>query len=89
MILKTIISIGKKQIQHLITIFSKQYSVDEGLEKQIISLINDSKYDKREPFNEEKDLTEEEEKEDEKIEIIKNKVGSTNKIITENYFDNI
>ena len=52
-------------------------------------MINESKYDKREPFNEEKDLTEEEEKEDEKIEIIKNKVGSTNKIITENFFDNI
>ena len=45
-------------------------------------MINDSKYDKREPFNEEKDLTEEEEKEDEKIEIIKNKVGNDVGLIT-------
>lgn len=80
--------IDKKQIQNLITIFSKQYSVDEELEKQIITMIDEIKYDIKEPFNEEKDLTEE--KEEEKIEIIKNKdTESTNKIISENYFDNV
>ena len=81
--------IDKKQIQNLITIFSKQYSVDEDLEKQIITMIDEIQYDKKEPFNEEKDLTEEKE-EEEKIEIIKNKdTESTNKIISENYFDNV
>ena len=79
--------IDKKQIQNIITIFSKQYSVDEELEKQIITMINNTKYDIKEAFNEEKDLKEEGE-EDEKIEIIKNK-DTESKIISENYFDNI
>ena len=52
-------------------------------------MIDEIQYDKKEPFNEEKDLTEEKE-EEEKIEIIKNKdTESTNKIISENYFDNV
>ena len=80
--------IDKKQIQNIITIFSKQYSVDEELEKQIITMINNTKYDIKEAFNEEKDLKEEGEEEDEKIEIIKNK-DTESKIISENYFDNI
>ena len=79
--------IDKKQIQNIITIFSKQYSVDEELEKQIIKMINNTKYDIKEAFNEEKVLKEEGE-EDEKIEIIKNK-DTESKIISENYFDNI
>lgn len=79
--------IDKKQIQNIITIFSKQYSVDEELEKQIITMINNTKYDIKEAFNEEKVLKEEGE-EDEKIEIIKNK-DTESKIISENYFDNI
>ena len=50
--------IDKKKIQNLITVFSKQYSVDESLEKQIISMIDEIVYDENKPFDEEVDLTE-------------------------------
>ena len=50
--------IDKKKIQNLIIVFSKQYSVDESLEKQIISMIDEIVYDENKPFDEEVDLTE-------------------------------
>ena len=50
--------IDKKKIQNLIIVFSKQYSVDESLEKQIISMIDEIVYDENKPFDEEFDLTE-------------------------------
>ena len=52
------IQIDKKKIQNLIIVFSKQYSVDESLEKQIISMIDEIVYDENKPFDEEVDLTE-------------------------------
>lgn len=50
--------IDKKKIQNLILIFSKQYSVDESLEKQIVSMIDEIVYDDNKSFDEETDLTE-------------------------------
>ena len=50
--------IDKKQIQSLISVFAKQYSVDDCLEKQIITMIEEIVYDDKKPFNEKEDLTE-------------------------------
>ena len=50
--------IDKKKIQNLILVFSKQYSVDESLEKQIVSMIDEIVYEENPPFDEESDLTE-------------------------------
>ena len=50
--------IDKKKIQNLILVFSKQYSVDESLEQQIVSMIDEIVYDENKPFDEEVDLTE-------------------------------
>ena len=53
--------IDKKKIQNLILVFSKQYSVDESLEQQIVSMIDEIVYDENKPFDEEVDLTEDSE----------------------------
>jgi hypothetical protein len=78
--------IEKNQIQSLISVFSKQYNVDIHLETQIISMIEEIKYNQKKQFNENEDLTEDPLEQDIVV-IEKNKnLKDIKPIITEDYF---
>lgn len=54
----TLFQIDKTQIKSLITIFTKQYQINEQLEIQVTTMIDESVYYEKKKFNEEEDLTE-------------------------------
>ena len=54
----TLFQIDKTQIKSLITIFTKQYKINEQLETQVTTMIDESVYHEKKKFNEEEDLTE-------------------------------
>jgi hypothetical protein len=54
----TLFQIDKTQIKSLITIFTKQYQINEQLEIQVTTMIDESVYHEKKKFNEEEDLTE-------------------------------
>ena len=78
--------IEKKQIQSLISVFAKQYNVDINLETQIISMIDEIKYNQKKPFNEEEDLTEEPLEKNAVVIETNKQLKDAKPVINENYF---